>query len=582
MSKVGVMQKVTTTTKRHARAKLAAIFVVSMALLLASCAPNPRADATADPGKPWTPNWIGLPWSGDSLSRMQVTAHSEVAFVFTATETSTLTSISPWIVANNPTRYAPCPASVNEDLCYSAGHGGTVRVDVYADDPATNAPTGPSLGGHTWQRPMVNGAVPQAGNFEGSWFGPLALTPAPAVEAGRTYHAVFTNPDPEAAAGNFYGLNFLSNRAILSGDLNARAQMPILPANRWDARFRARKSAISPEHFTNNVWRSCAAPQVVGKHADCWATQDGWYRQTPIVQYAYGNGKESGNGYSYPVLGTNPWGNAITDGNTRSRQVFRIDADKMIDQIGVRILPVAPGIAKLSVRRKADDAVLATVSIPFALPPTMGGTSSGSCQAGVRCGNNGITLVAPLPPTALAAGEYYVDFDRESGVYAPQAMIPFKVQPGNILPQWGPGTRWDEGVMENWTGSEWKRWTTSDVDAFVYLRIAEKNPPPTTTAPPAVTPATAASPTKATTPATPTTKASKKPTKKTSRQEGAPNHRNQTERSVSPELTGRERYRPATMVQASAIPPASEQSLLNAAFAPRRDWADHATDHVRA
>jgi hypothetical protein len=503
------------------RKRTVALLTSVVTVLLGSCAPNLHADATTDAGKPWTPNWIGLPWSGDSLSRMQVTAHSDIDFVFTATETSTLVSISPWIVANNPTKYPPCPPTVNEDLCYSAGHGGTVRVDVYADDPATNLATGPSLGGYAWQRPMVNGAVTAAGNFDGSWFGPLPLSPAPKVEAGRTYHAVWTNPDPEAAAGNFYGLNFLSNRAILSGDTNARAQMSVLPPSRWDARFRSRKSSISPEHFTNNIWRSCGAVQTVGKYADCWATEEGWYRQTPIVQYTYGNGKESGNGYAYPILGTNPWGNAMTDGATRSRQVFRIASEKTIDQIGVRINPVYPGVAKLSVRRKSDDAVLASVKVPFAPSAPMGGTASGNCQAGVTCGNNGITLIGALNPTVLPAGEYYVDFDRESGSYAPQAMVAFKVQPGNILPQWGPGTRWDDGELENWTGSEWKRWTESDLDAFVYLRTGPdpsarpETPSPTPTTQPTQPAKGALATETVTTSPKPTTKLAKRATKTT-------------------------------------------------------------------
>jgi hypothetical protein len=502
---------------RQAKRAWASVLVLLLvAVGLASCSPKSRANSPTDTSKPWTPNWIGLPWSGDSLSRMQATAHSDVDYVFTATETSTLVSIAPWIVANNPTRYAPCPATVNEDNCYSAGHGGTVRVDVYADDPATNLPTGPSLGGHTWARPMVNGAIQLEGNFEGSWFGPLALTPAPNVVAGRTYHAVWTNPDPEAAAGNFYGLNFLSTRAILSGDLHARAQMPIVPHVRWDARFRARKSSISPEHFTNNVWRSCGAAQAVAKNADCWATQDGWYRQTPIVQYTYGNGKESGNGYAYPTLGTNPWGNNLTDGNTRSRQIFRVAAETMVDQIGVRINPVAPGTAKLSVRRKADDAVLATVNVPFTMPPTMGGTASGSCKAGVTCGNNGLTLIGALPPTVLPPGDYYIDFDRaDSAVYAPQGMVAYKVQPGNKLPEWGPGTRWDDAELENWTGTEWKRWGSGTVDAFTYLRTttpaqvaaATSTTPPTTAKSAAVAAAVTTVPTASVKPTT------KKPTK---------------------------------------------------------------------
>lgn len=419
----------------------------------------------------WFPNWIGLPWSGDSLSRMQVTDHSEIDFVFTATETSTLVSISPWIVANNPKTYPPCPPTVNEDLCYSAGHGGTIRVDVYADDPKRNLPTGPSLGSHTWERPMVNGAIQQEGNFDGSWFGPLELTPAPQVEAGQTYHAVWTNPDRDAAAGNFYGLNFLSNRAVLSGDLHARAQMPIVSWNRWDARFRGRKSSISPEHFTNNEWRSCGAPQVASKYMDCWATRDGWYRQTPIVQYKYGNGKEFGNGYAYPTLGLLTWGNNPTDGTTRSRQTFRVDSPTLIDQVGVRINPVTAGSAKFSVRRISDDEVLASVNVSYALPPTMGGTSDGSCLVGVRCGNNGLTLIGQLPPTSLPAGEYYIDFDRADGaVYAPQVMIAYRVQPGNKLPEWGPGTRWESGELENWTGSEWRPIGDRAKDAFAYLR----------------------------------------------------------------------------------------------------------------
>ena len=83
---------------KRSTAAIAAVFVVVASLgFLAS---QPRAASTNDPAKEWFPNWIGLPWSGDSLSRMQVTDHSEVDFVFTATETSSLVSISPWLVAN--------------------------------------------------------------------------------------------------------------------------------------------------------------------------------------------------------------------------------------------------------------------------------------------------------------------------------------------------------------------------------------------------------------------------------------------------------------------------------------------------
>ena len=417
---------------------------------------------------------IGLPWAGDARSRLQVTDHSDVDYVFTATETSTLVSISAEIVGNNPTVYAPCPATTNEDSCYSAGHGGTIQLDIYADDPATNQPTGPSLGSFTWTQPMNgSGYFTQPGNDQGSWQGPLALTPAPNVVAGSIYHAVWTNPHPNAAS-NWYGLNQLSLRGI-TDPFNGRAQQPVLSSIGNDARFRGRSNPAKL-HETGNAWRSCTANPRSPANNDCWNAGPEFYSNVPVVQYKYGNGKESGNGYILALLGNvtpaSPYYGAwspLTNGVTKTRQTFNVTTPLTIDQIGVRINPVTSGTARFNVRRKSDDAILATADIAFNVPVPL----TNGYVTGITGSDNGLSLSASLPRTVLTPGAYYIEFDRAgSGSYAPEIMRPLTVLQGNVLPAWGPGTRWEDGHLQNFDGTKWIDIANPyHTDAFAYLRV---------------------------------------------------------------------------------------------------------------
>jgi hypothetical protein len=404
-----------------------------------------------------------------------VTDHSDVDYVFTATETSSLVSISAEIVGNNPTVYAACPATTDEDSCYSAGHGGTIRLDVYANDPATNEPTGPSLGSHTWNQPMNgSGFFAQAGNDQGSWQGPLALTPAPSVVAGNVYHAVWTNPHPQAAS-NWYGLNQLSLRGI-ADPFNGRAQQSILSSQQNDARFRGRTNPRRL-HETGNVWRSCTANPRIPANNDCWEAPSELYSNVPVVQYKYGNGKESGNGYILALLGNatpaspqyQGWA-PLTNGTTKTRQVFTVNSPVTIDQLGARINPVTAGTARLSVRRKSDGGLIVSADIPFTVP----GPLKTGYTTGIKGSNNGVSLSASLPATVLPPGTYYIEFDRaDSGVYVPEVMRPLTELQGSVLPAWGPGTRWEDGELQKFDGTRWIDVPNADrADAFVYLRVA--------------------------------------------------------------------------------------------------------------
>jgi hypothetical protein len=417
---------------------------------------------------------IGIPWAGDSRSRLQVTDHSDVDYVFTATETSSLVSITAEIVGNNPTYYAPCPATTDEDSCYSSGHGGTIRLDIYANDSSTNGPTGASLGSHTWNQPLNgSGYFSQAGNDQGSWQGPLALSPAPSVVAGNVYHAVWTNPHP-AAASNWYGLNQLSVRGV-ADPLNGRAQQPVLSSQQNDARFRGRSNPRGL-HQTGNVWRSCTANPRLGDGDDCWNSQGEHYSNVPVVQYKYGNGKESGNGYVLALLGNatpaspiyQGWA-PLTNGTTKTRQVFKVTSAVTIDQIGARINPVVGGTARFNIRRKSDGALITSADLPFNVP----GPLTPGYVTGITGSDNGVSVQASLTPTVLAPGLYYVEFERVGGaVYVPEVMRPLTELQGSVLPAWGPGTRWEDGELQKFNGTSWIDSNTEHTDAFVYLRVA--------------------------------------------------------------------------------------------------------------
>lgn len=437
---------------------------------------------------------VGLPWAGDDLGAMDVGYDSSVDLVFTAKETSTLDVVAAYLVGNT---YCAAKPVRSDGFCYSAGHGGTVQLDIYADNPTTSEPTGPSLGSATWVHPTVDGSftgTDKLGSTDSVM--PLSLSPKPNVTAGTRYHAVYTNPDPEAAAGNFYSLDFLNMRNITSGITNSRAQMPVLLSQDWDARYKS-TGVGSGGINTGGVWRSCT------DRTDCWSsTINQNYSSTPIVEYRYGNGQTSGNAYSsYPNLGDSykglyPYANP-TNGTTRDRQVFTINTDVTVNQIGARIVPIVAGTARFTLARMSDGQVFNTTDIAYSMPPdALGGCNPVVLDSATCHTNNGLSLSKDLTPFNLPAGTYYIDFDRADGTaqYAIEAQYPIINNTRNMTVAWGPGSRWDNAYLQRYDGG-WvpvdpNVYEQANTDAFVYLRLV----PPGGSTTPAPTPAPTVAP----------------------------------------------------------------------------------------
>jgi hypothetical protein len=485
-------------------------------------AQGPTPDASNPPPSDGGPGgartgYIGLPYSADGRGRMQATGHSEVDIVFVAAATSTLESFATEIISNanyssHPEASYPqaagndCDGTTNNEdgsgKCagaYSSGHGGTIQLDIFADDPVTHQPAGASLGAHTWKEPMNGrGFFVQAGNDQGSWQGAFKLTPAPNVTAGARYHAVFSNPHPDADR-NWYGVNTMQQR----GGRRRDASQGVVSALDFDVRFRGRANA-NGNHDTLGVWRSCskAVAYSGGSGDDCWGSSE-QITSIPVFFAVYGNGESSGNGYELNIFPyADPassqyaaWG-PPSDGTTASRQVLKVATATEVTEIGSHILPVigsGPGVAVLNLKRLSDNSLVKTVSIPYTPPPPLPG--------GKLEGENGLNIVATFAPVALAAGDYYVEYQRSAGAYFPLFLQPYNVLTkthfsetglfqSDGLPDWPAGSRLDSGYVEfqESLGGAWVQ--HAPMDSMVYLKTQTASVKPTGLSPLTVTIAT--------------------------------------------------------------------------------------------
>jgi hypothetical protein len=457
--------------------------------------------------------YIGLPYSSDGRGRMQPTKHSEVDIVFVAATTSALVSFATEIISNG--NYSSHPASDaqlgydcngttdNEDgtkgFCagaYSSGHGGTLQLDIYADDPVTHEPLLPSLGSHTWNEPMRDsktaaspngrGFITKPGNDQGSWQGAFPLMPQPSVKAGARYHAVFSNPHPDADK-NWYGVNTMQQR----GKRRRDASQSVVSKLDFDVRFRGRPNA-NGNHNTLGAWRSCSKADVYtgGSGDDCWGT-DEQITAIPVFYATYSDGKSSGNGYEiniFPYANPNPpkptrnvfgqWG-PPSDGTSASRQILNVPVATKVDEIGAHILPVigsGPGVAVLNLKRLSDNTLIKSVTIPYTPPAPLTTELEGE---------NGLNVAVAFPPVDVPAGDYYVEYQRTSGTYFPMFLRPFLELDGkywsntgvvmepNVLPPWPAGSRLDTGFVQfqDSAGGAWRD-SPNPIDSMVYLRTS--------------------------------------------------------------------------------------------------------------
>ncbi|MGA2082214.1 MAG: hypothetical protein ABSH53_16615 [Holophaga sp.] len=201
---------------------------------------------------------------------------------------------------------------------YQAGQGGTVQVDLEADDgTAAHLPTGVSLASVTYGNILA-----QNENY------PELTFPSPAsLKGGGIYHLVFTNIDPTPAT-NYISLDCLYTDAQTA---------PMQPSFS-DATLAA-------------LVRSGSGP---------WKLRSNF---TPILELDYSNGATQGTGYM-EVWSTNP---KLVSGNAMVRESFKVSGpSRTFSKVKVRLQRTS-GSSPLTVQvTEADGTVIATGTVPAA------------------------------------------------------------------------------------------------------------------------------------------------------------------------------------------------------------------------
>ncbi len=413
---------------------------------------NVAAQASANGSNDGGSKIIGLPWSGEALGRIVVKDYTSVAVMFVAEETSQITSINPSFIGST----SPWPANANEDTNYSAGNGGTIKLDIYADDgSASHIPTGPSLGGFVWNEPMRNGqwlGVPGAVGY--GYSAAINLSNPVPVVGGRRYHLVWTNPNPQAST-NWYGVNFETTR-WKQFSTGATQDVSVMPASRFDVKYRA----TGGSYVTSGRWKSCTS-QSPGNYCYHYG-----FFFTPIVSVNYANGRGQGNAYEGFRLDPQELAPNVTGAN-KIRQIMKVDSDTTIDSAVFSAIPYATGVARVSLKRYLDDSLVVSKDVPYSLAPALLRTDIG-CNVAPNpppysCGTNSIRLTASFgTPVVLSPGFYYLEFASVSGSYNVTIAEPnyeFRPQTYDI-----------EGSAGKWDGSAWTPVGGGGWDVFAYLR----------------------------------------------------------------------------------------------------------------
>jgi len=245
-----------------------------------------------------TPAFYGSGWSADSLANTIVGGPSgnQVSYRFQARYSQALEAVRVFFIWSNT------------KAGYASGGGGTVRVDVMADDgTASHLPTGIPLASASY------GAVILQNNFY-----PRIAFPLPAVlRGGAFYHLVFTDVDPDPA-NNWVSLDTL-----------------------WTDAATAPMQAVLPD----------AAFAVLFKPAGgAWRLRPNY---TPTVELDFTSASQ-GNGYM-EVWSANP---KPISGTAAVREAFKVSGpSRIFSRVQVRLRRLA-GQGPLTVRVEEADGTL--------------------------------------------------------------------------------------------------------------------------------------------------------------------------------------------------------------------------------
>ena len=268
------------------------------------------------PSLPVTPFYYGSGLSADALANTVLGGPSmnTVSYRFQARHASPLTSIRVFFI------WSLLRSG------YQAGQGGTIQVDLKADDgTAAHLPTGPVLATLSY-----GNIIAQNNNY------PELVFPQPAALAGGgIYHLVFSNVDPTPVA------NYIS----------------------LDALYTDAQTAPTQPSLSDPAWA-----QLVRSGNGPWKVRYGF---TPTLQLNYADGGAQGNGYM-EVWSANP--KAIS-GDAMVREAFKVSGpSRQFTKVLVRVQRLA-GASPLTARLEEADGTLieqASVAAASVLPGAPG------------------------------------------------------------------------------------------------------------------------------------------------------------------------------------------------------------------
>ena len=258
--------------------------------------------------QPATPFFYGSGFSADSLANTQVGGPNlnAVDYRFQAKHASALESIRVFFIWSEL------------KFGYQAGEGGTVQVDLMADDnSAAHLPTGAALATVTY------GNIITTGNYY-----PSLAFPSPAVlTGGALYHLVFTNIDPTPVT------NYVSLDAIYT-DAQTAPMQGCIPDHDW--------------------------AELVKSGTGAWKLREGF---TPTLDLAFADGGHQGNGY-IEIWSTAP---ETVSGTASVRETFKVSGpSRTFTSIALRMKLLA-GASPLTVAlEETDGTVIEQGTIPAA------------------------------------------------------------------------------------------------------------------------------------------------------------------------------------------------------------------------
>lgn len=242
---------------------------------------------------------------------------------------------------------------------YHAGTGGTLKVELQADDgTALHRPSGQVLASNVQRMALVE--------TSDRFYPQLSFDRAPVLKPGAFYHLVFSNTDPDPE-GNFVSVNALFLKA---------SSTPVQPRLRDDDWAMLMRSRTSP------AWAIRRTP----------GSSESF---TPILEIDYAGGRSQGMGYMEFWMGAPK----PISGPALVREVFTVSGPpRKAGAVSVRVRHLA-GSAPLAIRlEQGDGKLLVQGACAGPLPACTPTATLGGCDW--------VTFTFP-EPQVLAPGKTY-------------------------------------------------------------------------------------------------------------------------------------------------------------------------------